>query len=66
MTITTVSHYGKVAQAMNAVQQFKPKHGEHKGTMRCTKCGSSLSFSIMSNGLSRGSCRSACGVKWTQ
>lgn len=66
MTLTTVQHYGKVAQAMNLVQQHKPQHGEATGTIRCTHCGSSLRFTIFANGISRGQCTAAGCVRWCQ
>jgi hypothetical protein len=62
----SIKERGQVAQAMNAVQQFKPQQGEHKGTMRCTKCGSSLSFTIQSSGISRGQCSAAGCLRWCQ
>lgn len=66
MTITTVNHYGRVAQAMAQVQQHKPAFGEYSGRMSCTKCGSGLRFTIMSNGLSRGQCSAAGCLRWCQ
>jgi hypothetical protein len=60
----SVRQRGQVAQAMNAVQQFKPDHGEYRGAIRCTKCGSSLNFCVASNGLSRGQCAATGCLRW--
>ena len=60
----TLRQRSQVISAMAAVQQHRPEHGEASGRLRCPRCGSSLQFVIQSNGLSRGHCAAACGVKW--
>lgn len=54
----------QVIAAMTAVQQHRPEHGEASGRLRCPRCGSSLQYVIFSNGISRGHCAAACGVRW--
>jgi hypothetical protein len=60
----TISQRGQIARAMAAAYAHKPQVGEHTGTMKCTRCSSTLRFTIASNGVSRGQCSAACGVKW--
>lgn len=64
MTITTVAHYGAIARAQAAIQAHKPAQGEHTGRIACTKCGSSLRFTIQSTGISRGQCNAAGCLRW--
>jgi hypothetical protein len=64
--VPTIQQRGQIARAMNEAHQHKPAAGEHTGTMKCTRCGSTLRFTIASNGISRGSCNAACGVTWCQ
>ena len=56
----------QVIRAITEVQGHKPEHGEHQGRIRCPRCGSGLSFTILSNGISRGQCAAAGCVRWSQ
>lgn len=66
MTLTSVAQYGQIARAMAAVQQHKHPTDEVKGRIACPKCGSGLQFAILPNGISRGNCAAACGIRWAQ
>jgi hypothetical protein len=66
MTLTSVQQYGQIARAMAAVHQHKHPTDEVKGRITCPKCGSSLRFVILPNGVSRGDCTAACGIRWSQ
>lgn len=62
----TIKQRGQVANAMAAAHAHKPDAGEYAGKMVCPRCRSPLNFKIASNGISRGQCAAACGVKWCQ
>jgi hypothetical protein len=57
---------GPTARAMHLVQQQRDPQRDVSGRITCTKCGSSLRFTVMSNGLSRGQCTAAGCVRWCQ
>lgn len=59
----TIAQRGKLANLVAAVQQQKPEHGERAGTMQCA-CGSTLHYVVQANGISRGRCAAACGLRW--
>jgi ribosomal protein S27AE len=62
----TIKQRGQVANAMAAVHAHKPEVGERTGRITCTRCGSSLRFTIMANGISRGQCAAAGCIRWSQ
>jgi hypothetical protein len=55
-----------IAQALAAVQAHKPQTGEYQGRMQCARCGSTLHFTILATGSSRGHCAAAGCVRWHQ
>jgi hypothetical protein len=61
----TIAWRGKLARLRAQVQQHKPEHGERQGRLRCV-CGAAFTFTIASNGLSRGHCAAGCGARWVQ
>lgn len=63
--VPTIKERGQLVRAIAAAQAFKPVTGEFKGRITCTRCGSGLNFSILSNGISRGQCSAAGCIRWT-
>jgi hypothetical protein len=61
----TIAWRGKVAKLLAEAQAHRPQHGESSGKLKCA-CGAALHFTIQSNGISRGRCAAACGVRWQQ
>lgn len=62
----SIAFRGKLAQAMNQAYQQRQAGQDYSGRMRCPHCGSTLPFTVLSNGLSRGSCSAGCGIRWSQ
>lgn len=62
--VPTIAFRGKIAQAMAKAYEERQAEGEHRGTMKCTHCGSSLSFAVAPDGRSRGHCSASCGIRW--
>jgi hypothetical protein len=62
-TAPTIAWRGQLARLRAEVQGHRPEHGERHGRLRCV-CGATFTFSIQSNGLSRGQCAAACGARW--
>jgi hypothetical protein len=65
-TVPTIKERGQLARTMGLVHQRKPQHGEASGTVTCQRCSGTVRFTILANGISRGQCVNACGVRWCQ
>lgn len=65
MTITTVNHYGKVAQAMAQAYAKRQPGQDVKGQIPCPKCGSRVNFTVFPSGISYGHCVAAGCIKWS-
>ena len=61
----TIKQRGQVARAMELVHKHRPEHGEHQGRITCPRCGAGLTFTILSNGISRGQCAAAACIRWS-
>lgn len=57
---------GFVAKAMAQAYDRRDPHRDVSGTFQCPRCHSTLNFTTLSNGLSRGQCLSSGCVRWVQ
>ena len=60
----TIAQRGQIANAMAAVQKQRPKVGESKGSIPCTRCSGRLSFTVLASGISRASCNTGGCIRW--
>lgn len=60
----TIAWRGKVARAMDQVQQHRQPGQEVSGRIPCPHCGSPLRFTVLASGQSRGRCAAAGCISW--
>lgn len=60
----TIAWRGKLADAVNQVQQRRDPDRDVSGRISCPHCRSPLQFTIQRDGHSRGQCLSGGCVRW--
>lgn len=64
-TSTSIAWRGKVADAVNQVQQRRDPERDVTGRIACPHCRSPLLFTIQRDGRSRGQCAASDCIRWS-